>query len=76
MKQADKDVKTLELICKDMGLTSSQYKSITSIVDKMLRHMAQEIADETLKWSYEDLKKQQEETKNEKLDKTGIWKNG
>jgi len=73
MKQANKDVKNLELICKDIGITSSQYKSITNIVDKMLRHMAQEIADETLKWSYEDLKKQQEETKKEKLDRTGIW---
>lgn len=73
MKQANKDVKNLEFICKDIGITSSQYKSITNIVDKMLRHMAQEIADETLKWSYEDLKKQQEETKKEKLDRTGIW---
>ena len=73
-KLADNDLKTLQIICKDIGISSSQYKSITGVVQKLLQHMAQEMADETLKWSYEDLLKQQDETKNEKLDKTGIWK--
>ena len=73
-KLANKDLKLLEIICKDIGMTSTQYKAVTGVVDKMLRHMAQEISDETLKWNNEDLLKQQEETKREKLDKTGIWR--
>ncbi len=72
-KLADKDLKSLEIICKDIGMTSSHYKAVIGVVQKLLRHMAQEMADETLKWSNEDLLKQQEETKKEKLDKTGIW---
>lgn len=70
---ADEQLKKLEKVCLDLGITTHSYNRISNIMKKILKNQTKDIAEEMLSWSIEDLLNEQKILRKQKEEKTELW---